>query len=286
MRAQAAPVRRAGQDPQLRQVYVNNEDIRHQAGLDTPVPRGHGDDHPVDRRWGGNGRCIAELSHEEIARYSRHLILPEVGMEGRRSSRRRACSSSARRAGRAAGPLLERGRVGRSVSSTSTTWRVEPAPQVLFGTRDVGGRRSPPRPSGSTTSIRTSPSHVSRRADERERARHRQGLRHRRRRYGQLPDALPGQRRVRAAGNRTSTARSSASRARRACSACRRECTAASIPSRRRRPRAVVPEGGVWACCRGSSAPSRRTSGEAHPRGGEPLRAPAPVRRLEDDFAS
>jgi len=29
-------------------------------------------------------QALPELSNEEIARYSRHLIMPEVGMEGQR----------------------------------------------------------------------------------------------------------------------------------------------------------------------------------------------------------
>ena len=33
----------------------------------------------------------AELSNDEIARYSRHLIMPEVGMEGQQKLKRRAC---------------------------------------------------------------------------------------------------------------------------------------------------------------------------------------------------
>jgi molybdopterin/thiamine biosynthesis adenylyltransferase/rhodanese-related sulfurtransferase/molybdopterin converting factor small subunit len=76
-------------------VYVNDEDIRHQAGLDTPVPDGGavmiipsiagGVDAPAPSAAGRPAPAgLPELSHEEIARYSRHLILPEVGMDGQR----------------------------------------------------------------------------------------------------------------------------------------------------------------------------------------------------------
>ena len=30
------------------------------------------------------GDCLTELTHAEIARYSRHLLLPEVGLEGQK----------------------------------------------------------------------------------------------------------------------------------------------------------------------------------------------------------
>jgi hypothetical protein len=39
---------------------------------------------------------LEELSSDEILRYSRHLILPEVALEGSSGSRRRACCSSVR----------------------------------------------------------------------------------------------------------------------------------------------------------------------------------------------
>ena len=39
---------------------------------------------------------LPELSHEELLRYSRHLLLPEVGVEGQQRCRPRACCSSER----------------------------------------------------------------------------------------------------------------------------------------------------------------------------------------------
>src|SRR6266849_7149062 len=70
-------------------VYVNDEDIRHQSGGDTPLK--DGDTLMVVPSIAGG--AIAEtdvakewpsLSNEEIARYSRHLIMPEVGLEGQK----------------------------------------------------------------------------------------------------------------------------------------------------------------------------------------------------------
>src|SRR5919112_1481324 len=71
-------------------VYVNDEDIRHAQRLDTPVK--DGDTVSIIPAIAGGAATEAEvtaqelptLSNEEIARYSRHLIMPEVGMEGQR----------------------------------------------------------------------------------------------------------------------------------------------------------------------------------------------------------
>src|SRR5436190_23124852 len=66
-------------------VYVNDEDIRHGAGRDTPVKTG--DTIMIVPAIAGGAIAETEvtpslpmLSNEEIARYSRHLIMPEVGM--------------------------------------------------------------------------------------------------------------------------------------------------------------------------------------------------------------
>jgi sulfur-carrier protein adenylyltransferase/sulfurtransferase len=63
-------------------VYVNDDDIRHLEKEDTPVS-------PADTVSivpsvaGGSGAATAPgLSNEEVQRYSRHLIIPEVGVEG------------------------------------------------------------------------------------------------------------------------------------------------------------------------------------------------------------
>ena len=71
-------------------VYVNDEDIRHAQKLETPVKEG--DSIMIVPSIAGGaaaeevlaGRELPALGNEEIARYSRHLIMPEVGMEGQR----------------------------------------------------------------------------------------------------------------------------------------------------------------------------------------------------------
>ena len=66
-------------------VYLNDEDIRHASGPETPVK--DGDTLMIVPSIAGGavietevGQSLPELSNEEILRYSRHLIMPEVGM--------------------------------------------------------------------------------------------------------------------------------------------------------------------------------------------------------------
>jgi adenylyltransferase/sulfurtransferase len=69
-------------------VYVNDEDIRHQSGGDTPL--NDGDTIMIVPSIAGGAStetdvaALPSLSNEEIARYGRHLSLPEVGVEGQR----------------------------------------------------------------------------------------------------------------------------------------------------------------------------------------------------------
>src|SRR5258705_2758818 len=70
-------------------VYVNDQDIRHSEGPETPVK--DGDTMMIVPAIAGGAvmepelkEALPELSNEEIARYSRHLIMPEVGMQGQR----------------------------------------------------------------------------------------------------------------------------------------------------------------------------------------------------------
>src|SRR6185436_9777821 len=87
-------------------IYVNDEDIRHMNGPDTPVKDGDtilivpsiaGGSAQVDDLRPAAAAMVDEsqinnlrnpelpmLSNEEVARYSRHLIMPEVGMTGQR----------------------------------------------------------------------------------------------------------------------------------------------------------------------------------------------------------
>src|SRR2546429_643959 len=71
-------------------VYVNDRDIRQLAQRDTPVKAG--DTVSIIPSIAGRTAVnvgaqraappLPKLSHEEILRYSRHLILPDVGVEG------------------------------------------------------------------------------------------------------------------------------------------------------------------------------------------------------------
>jgi adenylyltransferase/sulfurtransferase len=71
-------------------VYVNDEDIRAAQRLDTPIK--DGDTISIVPAIAGGAaterevsdRELPKLTNAEIARYSRHLIMPEVGLEGQR----------------------------------------------------------------------------------------------------------------------------------------------------------------------------------------------------------
>jgi len=61
-------------------LYLNDEDIRSLKGSDTPLK--DGDELLIVPAIAGGSAVSEELSKEEVARYSRHLIMPEVGKEG------------------------------------------------------------------------------------------------------------------------------------------------------------------------------------------------------------
>jgi molybdopterin/thiamine biosynthesis adenylyltransferase/rhodanese-related sulfurtransferase/molybdopterin converting factor small subunit len=74
-------------------VYVNDEDMRHQSGIGTKlkdgdtlmiVPSIAGGATAEHSSEAAVAPALPSLSNEEIARYSRHLIMPEVGLEGQR----------------------------------------------------------------------------------------------------------------------------------------------------------------------------------------------------------
>ncbi|MBI2833152.1 MAG: molybdopterin-synthase adenylyltransferase MoeB [Acidobacteria bacterium] len=69
-------------------VYVNDDDIRYLQKEDTPLKLGDTVS-IIPSVAGGTGAGVAEdalpaLTHDEVRRYSRHLIMPEVGMAGQR----------------------------------------------------------------------------------------------------------------------------------------------------------------------------------------------------------
>jgi adenylyltransferase/sulfurtransferase len=145
-------------------VYVNDEDIRHTDGPNTPVKEGDmilivpsiagGAVAQVDNLRarealiGGEQSAqvsnlrhnLPMLSNEEVARYSRHLIMPEVGMTGQRKLK--AASVLMIGTGGLGAPLgmyLAAAGVGRlglvdfDVVDASNLQR-----QIIHGTKDVG----------------------------------------------------------------------------------------------------------------------------------------------------
>jgi adenylyltransferase/sulfurtransferase len=129
-------------------VYVNDQDIRHGDGPETPVK--DGDTMMIVPAIAGGAvmepelkEALPELSNEEIARYSRHLIMPEVGMQGQR--RLKAASVLMIGTGGLGAPVgmyLAAAGVGRigivdfDVVEESNLQR-----QIIHGTKDLGRRK-------------------------------------------------------------------------------------------------------------------------------------------------
>jgi molybdopterin/thiamine biosynthesis adenylyltransferase/rhodanese-related sulfurtransferase/molybdopterin converting factor small subunit len=129
-------------------VYLNDEDIRHASGPETPVK--DGDTLMIVPSIAGGavveeeiGQVLPELSNEEILRYSRHLIMPEVGMQGQRKLK--AASVLMIGTGGLGAPLgmyLAAAGVGRigivdfDVVEESNLQR-----QIIHGSRDLGRRK-------------------------------------------------------------------------------------------------------------------------------------------------
>ena len=67
-------------------LYLNDTDIRHLSSTETPVHEG--DVLTIVPSIAGGSPAVEtelpKLSHAEVLRYSRHLLLPEVGLEGQR----------------------------------------------------------------------------------------------------------------------------------------------------------------------------------------------------------
>src|SRR6266545_4660022 len=129
-------------------VYINDEDIRYLSGTETAVK--DGDTVVIVPSIAGGAAtetdvevALPSLSNEEIARYSRHLIMPEVGMQGQR--RLKAASVLMIGTGGLGAPLgmyLAAAGVGRigivdfDVVEASNLQR-----QIIHGTKDVGRRK-------------------------------------------------------------------------------------------------------------------------------------------------
>src|SRR6202521_2627361 len=123
-------------------VYVNDEDIRYLSKEATPLK--DGDTVSIVPSIAGGSAGIAvppvTLSKEEILRYSRHLIMPEVGMEGQlKLKNAKVALIGTGGLGAPLGLYLAAAGVGRiglvdfdSVDYTNLQR------QILFGTSDVG----------------------------------------------------------------------------------------------------------------------------------------------------
>lgn len=129
-------------------IYVNDEDIRHQSGSASPVKEG--DTLMIVPSIAGGSiaeahvaTALPALSNEEIARYSRHLIMPEVGLKGQQ--RLKAASVlmiGTGGLGAPTGMYLAAAGVGRlgivdfDVVDASNLQR-----QIIHGTKDIGRRK-------------------------------------------------------------------------------------------------------------------------------------------------
>jgi adenylyltransferase/sulfurtransferase len=129
-------------------IYINDEDIRYQQSEDTPIKES--DEISIIPSIAGGiateaevlarAATLPDLGKEEVARYSRHLIMPEVGMEGQRKLK--AASILLIGTGGLGSPLglyLAAAGVGRlglvdfDVVDQSNLQR-----QIIHGTKDVG----------------------------------------------------------------------------------------------------------------------------------------------------
>lgn len=128
-------------------VYVNDEDIRHLNGLDTPLAEG-AIVMIIPSIAGGTAAPpqhtrlspLPELTNDEIGRYSRHLILPEVGMDGQRKLKNaRVLLVGTGGLGAPSGMYLAAAGVGHmglvdfDAVDVSNLQR-----QIIHGTRDIG----------------------------------------------------------------------------------------------------------------------------------------------------
>ena len=124
-------------------VYVNDEDIRYLQKEATPLKNGDTIS-IVPSVAGGTGTVAAsrsgELTPDEIRRYSRHLLLPEVGVEGQRKLKAASVLLiGAGGLGSPAGLYLAAAGVGRlGVVDFDAVDFSNLQRQILHGTADVG----------------------------------------------------------------------------------------------------------------------------------------------------
>ena len=149
----------------------------------------------------GIAEKVAELNNDEILRYSRHLILPEVGMDGQLKLKQAKVLCIG--AGGLGSPLalyLAAAGVGTlGIVDFDVVDFTNLQRQIIHGTADVGRKKLD---SAADTIARDQSqcrsSQVRYPPHQRQCARILSRLRHHRRRHRQLPHALPGERRLRA----------------------------------------------------------------------------------------
>jgi len=127
-------------------VYVGDEDIRHLDGPNTPVSDGEtvmivpsiaGGATAVEARASGE---LPSLTIEEYARYARHLILPEVGLEGQRKLKAaRVLMIGTGGLGSPLGLYLAAAGVGTiGIVDFDTVDASNLQRQIIHGTKDIG----------------------------------------------------------------------------------------------------------------------------------------------------
>jgi adenylyltransferase/sulfurtransferase len=119
-------------------VYVNDEDVRYQSGLDTPVAAGQSV--MIVPSIAGGAPDLPELTNDEIGRYSRHLILPEIGVLGQRKLKNaKVLLVGTGGLGAPLGMYLAAAGVGTiGIVDFDTVDASNLQRQIIHGTRDVG----------------------------------------------------------------------------------------------------------------------------------------------------
>jgi adenylyltransferase/sulfurtransferase len=126
-------------------VYVNDEDIRYLQKDATPVK--DGDTVSIVPSIAGGSAGVAAppetLSNDEILRYSRHLIMPEVGMEGQlKLKQAKVLLIGTGGLGAPLGLYLSAAGIGRiGVVDFDVVDFTNLQRQVIHGTRDVGRKK-------------------------------------------------------------------------------------------------------------------------------------------------
>jgi molybdopterin/thiamine biosynthesis adenylyltransferase/rhodanese-related sulfurtransferase/molybdopterin converting factor small subunit len=129
-------------------VYVNDEDIRYLNNEATPLSEG--DTVSIVPSIAGGSTTIAEpkpveatLSKDEILRYSRHIIIPEVGMEGQlKLKQAKVLLVGAGGLGAPLGLYLAAAGIGRiGIVDFDVVDFTNLQRQVIHGTKDVGRKK-------------------------------------------------------------------------------------------------------------------------------------------------